>query len=338
MAISLPRASSSGLRRRLLPAAVRRAASVFERPVAFPAPAVPEPPPARREPTLPAGTLLKQRFVLGAPIAQGGTSTIYHAVDHVRLAVRPALAEVAIKLAPAGTGAFQSHGAAMIHREGLILQELSHPNVVRAFDIDGDAGASFMVMEYLRGCTVSDIFRRAPERRVSPGVALTIVKDVGAALHHCHSRGIIHADVKPNNVFVTDQGEIKLIDFGVARPMADQDEDEALVAYLQKVGAFTPAYCSPELLEGESPAETDDVFSLSVMLYLMVSGAHPFGGRDALDALHSGLAPRKPADMPRQIWQAVERGLALDADRRTQSVAAFLADLFKPGLIGRLWR
>lgn len=285
---------------------------------------------------LPIGSLLKGRFKLQSVVARGGMSVIYRAVDEIRLRTRPTAADVAIKMVSEQPG-LSEHLPSLIHREGMILQELTHPNLPRVFDTDCDGALHFMVMELLQGSTLSEILRRAPHRRLSFKASLMIVQEVANALGHTHKAGYIHCDVKPSNIFVTEQGDVKLLDFGVAQSSTHDETANGLGHFFRDVGAFTPNYTSYELLLGNAPCEGDDVFALAVVLYVMLTGQHPYGGKDAVDADAEGLSPLRSALIPSQRWHALRDALALRRSQRTSSIGDFVRHLSRPAFVKRFF-
>jgi serine/threonine protein kinase len=226
---------------------------------------------------------------------------------------------------------------ALMHREARRLRDLVHPNIVRVYDMDREGDAHFMVMELLEGRSLAAVLRDAPGHRLEPAQVDRLVGDVAAALAFAHSRNIIHADLKPGNVFVEKSGRVKLIDFNIAYPVARpaRSSEEDTVEILGRLGAVTPLYASPQRLAGAEPSEGDDVFSLALIAYIAATGERPFGHKTAREAADENLRPAVPAGLPRGRWAALRRGLALDDRDRTPSVARFAAEFTGggPGLL-----
>lgn len=273
---------------------------------------------------LPVGVLLRERFELVEILGRGGMSTVYRARDRVRLRAGAPDAEVAVKLVRA------AQMEELVHREARYLRDLLHPHIVRVFDSDCHGSYHFLVMELLQGRAVGRILRDRPDRRLPLDLVLRIVGAAAAALSFAHAHGIVHGDLKPSNLFITFDGDVKILDFGAAQALGRGDE-----ASPGHVGTFTPSYASFETIIGRAPAESDDVFSLAVLAYAMLTGEHPFGGKTAQEALAEGLTPPSPIGLPRARWQGLRRGLALEHHDRCATVDEFARAFARPSLLDR---
>ena len=206
------------------------------------------------------------RFVLVREIGSGGMSAVFLGRDEIL--DRP----VAIKVLAAGLE--DSDVSARFRREGRTAARLSHPNIVQVYDAGEDylegREASFIVMEYVSG---GDLKRLVDRRGPLPGTMLTRVgADAAGGLAHAHARGVIHRDVKPQNILMDEYGNSKLTDFGIARAL-DTDHSTSTSSYLG-----TAAYSSPEQLRGEKATPKSDVYSLGMTLYHAAVGEPPFSG------------------------------------------------------------
>lgn len=286
-------------------------------------------------PSLAPGSVLRGRFELLEVIGRGSISTVYRANDRIRVLARAREPEVAVKVMTA-EGDLEAEIIELAHREARYLRDLSHPNIVRAFDSDHDGIHHFVVMELLRGRTLTKILRGSPDRRLAANLVARIVGEAAAALSHAHARGIVHGDLKPSNVFMTLDGDVKILDFGAARAM---DQSASAASQLQgDFSALTPIYASLEMIAGAAPSETDDVFSLAVLAYVMLTGNHPFKGKTAAEALAAGVRPERPPALSLSRWRALQRGLAIVQRNRTGTVAAFAEGFTRPPLLERLLR
>lgn len=297
------------------------------------------PRPAERPLPLPLGAKVRDRFKIIEVVGRGGMSTVYRAIDLVRVRARAADTDIALKVIDVDDGHRQD-AIELLHREGRRLLELQHPNIVRVYDSDEDGSLHFLVMELLRGKTLARIMEEREGRALEPALAMRIIRGVGDGLAAAHAQGMIHGDVKPGNVFVTREGHVKLIDFGTAQGTARRDhdpDDDATSLYVDRMRAVTPAYASLEMLAGELPDERDDVFSFAVIAYLILSGAHPFGGRTAEQALKDGLFALRPKALAAARWVVLRDGLALARAERLATVAGFSRRLLRPGL-SEYWR
>jgi len=251
---------------------------------------------------------------------------VYRAVDeHLR---RP----IAIKLLPA---AFQSDANRLgrFRNEARTLSALNHPHIVSIYEI-GQAGASpFMAMELVDGETLRT---RLHAGRLSLRDAVDVALQVARALAAAHEKGIVHQDIKPENVMIRRDGYVKVLDFGVAVLRARNDgalADGSLETVMGGVGG-TPAYMSPEQIEGHRIDARSDIFSLGVMLCELVSGTNPYARPSVLEtvsAIDQTPAPAAPlvAELPRDIGTLVSRTLQRAPSERHQTSADLAADLRK---------
>jgi len=270
------------------------------------------------------GRVLCSRYELIEEIGRGGLSRVFKAKDLVAAKAGLARPLVALKMIVADDQA-DPDVIQLMHREARRLRELVHPNIVRVYDMNIEGDIHFMVMEYLEGQTMARALRAAPNHRLPSAQVDRIVADIAASLHHAHINNIIHADLKPANIFVTSSGRIKLIDFNIAYPAAraPKEDEEDTVQILGRLGGVTPAYASPQRLAGAEPSEGDDIFSLAVVIYLAVTGSRPFGAVNALEAREQGLAAIVPRTVPLTRRMALKQALSLDDKDRMKTVAAF---------------
>jgi hypothetical protein len=243
------------------------------------------------------------RYRLGARLGSGGFGTVYAAVDE-RLD-----RDVAVKVIPTGAGGNSSPERAS--REALAAARLDHPGIVAVFDAGEDGEARYLVSELVRGRTLD---RLAGEGELSDRDVLRVGLALAGALEHAHGRGVIHRDVKPQNVIVPDRprsarSAAKLTDFGVAHLAGDSP----LTRTGDVVG--TLAYMAPEQADGQRVDERADLYSLALVLYEGLAGVNPVrGGSPAATARKLGtvLPPlaRKRKDLPGELCAALDRALA----------------------------
>ncbi|MBA4790881.1 MAG: serine/threonine protein kinase [Rhizobiales bacterium] len=287
------------------------------------------------------GTRLNGRYELIQVIGRGGMSTVYHAVDHVRLRARVPQPHVAVKLA-ALAPPYDEAARALIHREAHRTLDLIHPNIVRVYDSDQDGESHFLVMELLQGRTLGTVLRETEGKGLEGRQVRGVVQCVGSALAFAHARGMMHGDLKPGNVFVGLDGSVKVLDFGLSHgaPQPDAGEDST-IRLLDLVGALTPTFASPERLEGADPSPACDLFAFGVLIYLMTSGHHPFQRRTALEAREAGAEPLRPEGLTGPQWAALRSLLQFDPAARPRRMedfcARFLAEPWSlPRIRGRL--
>jgi serine/threonine protein kinase len=278
---------------------------------------------------VPVGTLLRGRFELCEVIGRGGMSTVYRALDRLRLRARFAEAEVAIKIVDA-SGHMQDDAIELIHREARRLQEMSHPNIVEVHDSDIDGPLHFIVMELMKGRTLAAALKEREGRPLKQSETFLLLTQIGSALAFAHRRGVVHADLKPGNIFLCRDGRVKLFDFGLAQSdgaCGSCDDEDSTVHYLNRVRALTPGFASLSMLRGEAPAPSDDIYGLGLLAYLLLTGHHPFHGKTAEDAERDGLAAERPAGLSGRRWRALREALAHEPLKRPRTVESFLRGL-----------
>jgi tRNA A-37 threonylcarbamoyl transferase component Bud32 len=233
--------------------------------------------------------------------------------------------EVAVKVLHAHLLA-ETESKTRLEREAQAVAKLHHDNIVQIFDYSGiDSAASYIVTEFIDGQTLKQFM--ANRKPPPPEVAAMIAIEIANPLVHAHSLGIIHRDVKPDNVMVRKDGILKLMDFGVAQIM----DLERMTVTGQLLGS--PAYMAPEILEGKPLDVRTDVFSVGIILYQLATGALPFSGRNPHEVLKR-IAEGKFAD-PRtlnrlisdRLAKIIARALAKKPEERYPTVAAFLDDM-----------
>ncbi len=230
---------------------------------------------------------------------RGGMSLVYEAVDN-RIGRRVALKVLSLQITASPEA--QDARVTRFKRESRAIARLSHPNIVSIYDIGEEDGLHFIVMEYLDGETLRERTVHGP---TAPPEAAAILRQVASGLDAVHDAGIVHRDIKPSNVMLLPGGQVKLMDFGVAR----QHEDTMVTQAGAMVGS--PVYMSPEQANGQEHGAASDLWSLGVILYEMLAGRAPFIGDTIPNVLYQ-VAHATPAPLegaPPAVQQVLDRAL-----------------------------
>ncbi len=265
------------------------------------------------------GRLIEGRYRVEGRVAKGGMATVYTALDTrldriVALKImHPAMAE-------------DDEFVARFIREAKSAARLSHPNVVAVYDQGTDDDLVFLAMEYVEGRTLRDVLRES--QRLDPAKALAILTPILAALAAAHDAGIVHRDVKPENVLIADDGRVKVADFGLARAMT-------AASHTATAGVLigTVAYLAPEQVTRGIADARSDVYAAGILLYEMLTGHPPYDGETPISVAYrhvhedvpapSAVVPGLPASLDALVASATDR----DPDLRPADAGALLATL-----------
>lgn len=277
-------------------------------PPTYPRPAAPTQPTIVEPLRLAAGEVLAGRYRLDAQIGQGGMASVFRAHD-LELGE-----DVALKIF---TKLVEDEQMVQRFKQELSLsRQLNHPNVIRLYDIGTVGGFKYITMELLSGRDLKALSGRPLELRHGLGLMLQVC----AALQHAHERGVVHRDIKPANIFVTDEGQVKLMDFGIAKRTATPGLTVAGMV------AGTPEYMSPEQINGfDRVTSATDLYALGVMLYELFTGTVPFRSPELMQLLvmHLTQPPPPPRGknpaMPEALEQIILNLLAKDPQARMKS-------------------
>lgn len=253
------------------------------------------------------------RYALEKTLGKGGMATVELAED-TQLGRRVAIKRLFASLA--GDETFQRR----FLREARMAAALSHPNLVAVYDVGERDGLPYIVMEYVEGETLAELMAR--DGPVPHNRAVEILTQVCAGLEHAHAGGLVHRDIKPQNLLLRTDGVVKVADFGIARTLQGTQ--------LTQVGTLlgTAAYLAPEQAAGERVTAAADIYSLGAVAYELLTGRTPYRF-DSLAglAVEQRKAPPPIREAPPEVEQAVLRALALKPEDRPDSAAAFAGEL-----------
>ena len=276
------------------------------------------------------GDLLRGRFELISKLGEGGMGSVWKGKDKLKEEARDRNPFVAIKMLQ---GDFKAHPEAFIalQRETAKQQRLAHPNIATVFDFDRDDanGTVFMTMEVLEGQPLDAYIRKLPADGLPEEEAMPLIEQLCHGLGYAHQAGLVHSDLKPGNAFLTKEGNIKLLDFGIARASKTKTDAEGETTLFDpgQLGALTPTYATIEMFEGEDPDPRDDIYALAIMTYQLLTGKHPYGKKSAPKAKELGLEPEPVTKLTKAQNRGLLRGLAFYREDRPDTVEEFLDSL-----------
>lgn len=267
--------------------------------------------------------IIADRYIIGDLIGQGGMSSVYRGTD-TKLGRQVAIKVMKADLA--GDPVFRER----FKQEAQAASRMAHPTIVRVFDAGDEIVESggvtedlpYIVMEYVEG---QDLRRLLAKGVIGQREACLIVEDVLTALEYSHKAGVVHRDIKPGNIMITKTGQVKVMDFGIARAVAESSSSvEHTTAILG-----TASYFSPEQAKGDSVDARTDIYSAGVVLYELLAGSVPFKGDSAVSVAYQHVSERPVAPSERNasitpaLDRVVLRALAKDKTRRYESAAEF---------------
>jgi eukaryotic-like serine/threonine-protein kinase len=263
------------------------------------------------------------QYRIQTKIGEGGMGVVYRATD-LRLG-----RDVAVKLLPE-IFAHDAERMSRFAREATVLASLNHPNIAAIFGLEEATRTRLLVMELVEGCTVAERIRRGP---MPLDDALPIAKQIADALEYAHEHGVIHRDLKPANVMITPDAHVKLLDFGLAKALLGESEEEqlddspTLTAAATRAGVLlgTAAYMAPEQARGKRVDRRADIWAFGAVLYEMLTAHRAFSGETTSDTVAAVIRAepdwaRLPPNTPTIVRQLLHRCLHKDSRRRLQAI------------------
>jgi serine/threonine-protein kinase len=259
-----------------------------------------------------AGRVLNNRYALISVVGGGGMAQVYKARDNIlgRL--------VAVKLLREQFTTDEQF-VARFRREAQAAANLTHPNIVNVYDVGQDGDLQFIVMEFIAGQSLKELINRSAPLPV--GQAVSIAAQILAGLEYAHRSGLIHRDIKPQNVLITSDGGVKVTDFGIAKSVSDLGLTEAG----QALG--TAHYFSPEQARGERVVPQSDIYAVGVTLYEMLTGQLPFESDNAVGLAYKHISEQPPSprainpNIPARLEAVIMKALAKEPQQRYPSAA-----------------
>lgn len=280
---------------------------------------------AARDGSLRTGSVLDGRYTLMEQLGAGGMGTVYRARDRNREEFRDRHPFIALKVL---SEEFKRHPDARmaLQRETVRAQSLAHPNIVTVYDFDYDGPHAYMTMELLEGQTLDNRLASEQFARTAFEERWQIVRSIGAGLSYAHQKGVVHSDLKPGNIFLCKNGVVKVMDFGIARPLRAVSEVTEVTVFdaAERLGGLTPAYAALEQWSRDPPDPRDDIYAFACVVYYIFGGKHPFARASAKSAFEANLVPQRIESLTRRQWEGLRRGLAFRRAARIESVDELL--------------
>ncbi len=298
-----------------------------------------QPPPMQTSGPLCTGMVVRERFVLMEELGSGGMGKVFKARDLRREEAQDRNPFIALKILKGDISAHPDSFMAL-QREARRAGTLAHPNVVSVYDFDRDGDRIYMTMEYLEGRPLDSWLKSEYAHGIPLVQAWPIIGAVGAALECGHNKRIVHSDLKPGNIFVCNDGTVKVLDFGISRLIrpVDGKGDETIFDPGQRLGGLTPAYAALEMWTHDTPDPRDDIYALACVSYELLTGRHPFNRASARDVKDKKLVAPRVDGLSRAQWESLKKGLALRRAQRSPSVQEFLKELQPRSTMQRLAR
>jgi serine/threonine protein kinase len=267
------------------------------------------------ESELELGNIIKNTYELVAILGEGGMGTVFKAINKVWEEVEARDPYVAIKVLKPELSENKELVRSLYSDFDRTKMLANCPNIIKVYGFDRDGPHVYMTMEYLTGQTLGDYLNRQP---MSLAQAWPIIEGIGNALDYAHKNNIVHRDIKPGNIIITQEGNIKVLDFGIASKINENEGDETKFGG-HELGAFTTAYASPEMQRDFPPDARDDIYAFACVIYEILTGKQFYKQKIHKAGRIQGLNSRQ--------LEALNRGLAFERDLRAASIPELLQKL-----------
>lgn len=276
---------------------------------------------------LKVGDTVKNRFVLDELLGMGGMGKVFKATDLRKVEAGDKDSSVAVKVLSEDFK-FNPMALVALQRETKRTQILAHPNIIKVYDFDRDGDHVFMTMEYLEGRPLSELINDRKNIGFPFDKAWPIIRSIAEALAYAHKKNIVHSDLKPSNVYVCKDGDIRVLDFGIACAIGRSEKaDDTTLFNARSLGALTLAYASLEQYRNDAPDPRDDIYALACITYEVLTGKHPFGRLSAEKALEVNLQVKPVSQLGRRQWRGLQKGLAFTQEKRSATIAEFVKNV-----------
>ncbi|PNY78769.1 serine/threonine protein kinase [Pseudomonas fluorescens] len=280
--------------------------------------------------------LLSGRYRIERLLGAGGMGAVYRARDLLIEQFGDPDPYIALKILSEEFSE-TPYASALLYREFALTRRLRHDNILRlhSFEVDTECQRAFITMELMRGLTLDKLLCERPLGLPSHELR-KIVLPLLDALAYTHARGVVHGDIKPSNVMVSEEG-VRLFDFGLGQAQEGLLHDVHELSR-ERFNAWTPGYAAPETLEGQPLAASADLYGVACVIHELAGGKHPFRRLPSTQARDEQLERelQAPANLPKHCWPALRSALAFEAVDRTITAAQLRDALSTPSLLQRL--
>jgi serine/threonine protein kinase len=271
---------------------------------------------------LKADESLRGRYRLGRVLQRDAVGTVYEAIDQERLDLSERNRKTAIKVVHKDISArVDLYNELRLGFED--LQSLSHPNILRVHEFERDGDTVFFSMELLSGLPLSAVLSNRNHLPLERTHASTILRQVGDAIRYAHSRGVVHGDIRPHNIFVTDEGEIRVLGFGGWR-LVPSDFRAAEFNSNQQPFVVSTVYPGDQALQGHVPEKGDDLYGIACLACVLWTGYHPFNNLGAAEARALRRKPQRPPGLADKKWNALRSALKFEREHAPSDIAMWL--------------